>query len=202
VIFFHGAGERGSNNSSQLKNAVRCFADEEIMTKFPCFVIAPQCPASPAQWVDTPWGLPEHTMPDTPSKPMASAFALIQAIRNEFPIDPARIYVTGISMGGFGAWDALQRHPELFAAGVPVCGGGDRALAPRIAKIPLWIFHGGADRTVLTKRSQDMVAALRAAGGEPKYDEFPGLGHNSWDRAYESVELYDWLFAQHLQAAP
>jgi predicted peptidase len=197
VVFFHGAGERGNNNLSQLKHAVKGFADDEIRTEYPCFVIVPQCPASPAQWVDTPWSLPEHTMPQNPSKPMAAAFDLIDAIRNEFPIDSTRIYVTGISMGGFGTWDALQRHPEIFAAGVPVCGGGDKALAPSISTIPLWVIHGGADRTVLTKRSQDMVGALKAVGGQPRYDEYPGVGHNCWDRAYAQKELYDWLFAQH-----
>jgi predicted peptidase len=195
VIFFHGAGERGTNNVAQLLHGVKTFASDEYMTKYPCFVIAPQCPNN-QQWVDTPWGLPEHTMPEKPSKSMAAAFELLDAIRTEFPIDPTRIYVTGISMGGFGTWDAMQRHPEIFAAGVPVCGGGDKALAPKIAKIPIWVFHGGNDTTVKTKRSQDMVAALKAAGGQPKYDEYPGVGHGCWGQAYATKELYEWLFAQ------
>ena len=201
VIFFHGAGERGTDNVAQLKNAVKAFASDDIMTKYPCFVIAPQCPQN-QQWVNTPWTAPEHTMPVNPSQSMAAAFELLDAIRNEFPIDPARIYVTGISMGGFGTWDALQRHPELFAAGVPVCGGGDTALAPRLARMPLWVFHGGKDGVVKTKRSQDMVAALKAAGGQPKYDEYPGVDHWCWDRVYATKELYEWLFAQHRSLPP
>jgi predicted peptidase len=195
VLFFHGAGERGKDNVAQLKHGVKTFASDEYLAKYPCFVIAPQCPNN-EQWVNTPWGAPEHTMPEKPSKSMAAAFELLDAIRTEFPIDPTRIYVTGISMGGFGTWDALQRHPEIFAAGVPVCGGADKALAPKIAKLPIWVFHGGNDGVVKTKRAQDMVAALKAAGGQPKYDEYPGVGHDSWNKAYATAELYEWLFAQ------
>jgi len=195
VLFFHGAGERGKDNLAQLKHSVKTFATDEQMTKHPCFVVAPQCPKS-QQWVNTPWGAPEHTMPARKSGSMAAAFELLNAVRNEFPIDPTRIYVSGLSMGGFGTWDAIQRHPEVFAAAVPICGGGDKALAPRIAKIPVWVFHGGNDGVVKTKRSQDMVAALKAAGGKPKYDEYPGVGHGSWKRAYETPELFEWLFAQ------
>ena len=195
VLFFHGAGERGKDNLAQLKHGTKAFASDEYMKKYPCFVVAPQCPKQ-QQWVNTPWTLPEHTMPAKPSASMEAAFQLLDAIRNEFPINPTRIYVTGLSMGGFGAWDAIQRHPEIFAAAVPVCGGGDKALAPRIAKISIWAFHGGNDGVVKTKRSRDMVAALKAAGGQPKYDEYPGVGHASWKRAYETAELFEWLFSQ------
>jgi len=207
VIYFHGSGERGTNNVAQLGFGVKAFASDEIMLKYPCFVIAPQCPAYPTNpsptWSATQWEATDQTMPEKPSKPIAAASELLDAIRTEFPIDPTRIYVTGISDGGFGTWDMLQRHPDIFAAGVPVCGGGDKALAPRLAKIPIWIFHGANDAAVKVKLSQDMVAALKVAGGQPKYDEYPGVGHNCWDRAYATEELYDWLFAQRrTQPAP
>jgi len=198
VMFFHGSGEWGTDNTAQLKHAVKTFAGDDVMLKYPCFVIAPQCPMR-SKWVDFPWETPtdKMTMPEQPSKPMTAALELLDAIRNEFPIDPTRIYVTGISAGGYATWDALARHPEIFAAGVPVCGGGDTALAPRIAKLPVWVFHGANDPAVMPKLSQDMVKALKAAGGQPKYDEYPGVGHKCWDRAYATKELYEWLFAQH-----
>lgn len=195
VIFFHGAGERGKDNRVQLVHGMNDFASDEIMEKYPAFVAAPQCPDN-MQWVDTPWSADSHTMPENPSVPMQRAFELIDSLEKNLPIDASRIYVTGLSMGGFGAWDAIQRQPQRFAACVPVCGGGDAATVNSIKHVPVWAFHGDQDGAVKPKRSRDMIAALKAAGGSPKYTEYPGVGHDSWSATYRDPQMYAWLFSQ------
>lgn len=201
VIFFHGAGERGNDNTKQLVHGMADFASEANRRQYPCFVVAPQCPDG-QQWVDTPWTLDAHTMPEKPAPAMQLSFDLIGELQRELPLDPARIYVTGLSMGGFGAWDAIQRKPQLFAAAAPVCGGGDTALAKSIASIPLWAFHGGQDTVVKPRRSRDMIEAIKAAGGSPRYTEYPGVGHNSWVATYRDPDFYAWLFKQHKAESP
>jgi predicted peptidase len=195
VLFLHGAGERGDDNDAQLKNGVRFFVANQA--QFPCFIAAPQCPAK-FQWVDTPWGNPKHTMPAQPTEPLRLAIEMVSSLEKEFPIDPKRLYVTGLSMGGFGTWDVIQRYPKRFAAAVPVCGGADEAAAGLIAKVPVWVFHGGSDDVVKTARSRNIVEALKKAGGSPKYTEYPGVGHGCWDQAYQEKELFPWLFGQKL----
>lgn len=196
VLFLHGAGERGDDNQSQLKNGVKAFLDNQ--PRYPSFVVAPQCPQK-AQWVDAPWGALKHTLPAQPSEPMALVIDLLPSLEKEFPsIDPHRLYVTGLSMGGFGTWDMISRMPRKFAAAVPVCGGADEGKAGLLAKIPVWVFHGGSDDVVKTVRSRNIVAALKAAGGSPKYTEYPGVGHACWDQAYGDPGLFPWLFAQKL----
>lgn len=195
VIFFHGAGERGEDNTKQLVHGMADFASKANRQQYPCFVVAPQCPNG-QQWVDTPWTLDAHTMPEKPAPALQLSLDLLGSLQKELPIDPARIYVTGLSMGGFAAWDAIQRQPNLFAAAAPVCGGGDPAFAKSIASIPLWAFHGDKDTAVKPRRSRDMIEAIKAAGGSPRYTEYPGVGHNSWVATYRNPEFYAWLFKQ------
>ena len=195
VLFLHGAGERGTDNKVQLVHGMNDFAADEIMDKYPAFVVAPQCPEG-MQWVDTPWSADSHKMPEKPTPALQQSLDLLSALAMEFPIDENRIYITGLSMGGFGAWDAVQRHPKRFAAVVPICGGGDPAFAKAIFTLPVWAFHGDKDEAVKVRRSRDMIEALKAAGGTPKYTEYPGVGHNSWTAAYADPDLYKWLFAQ------
>lgn len=195
LFFMHGAGERGTDNKAQLKHVVMRFAAPENRAKYPCFVVAPQCPAN-RQWVEVPWGGDAHTMPAKPSEPLQASLELLAALQKEFSIDPKRLYAIGLSMGGFGVWDALCRYPDVFAAGVPVCGGADEKQAAAIARIPVWVFHGGNDGVVKTKRARNIVEALKQAGGEPKYTEYPGIGHDSWNKASAEPELLPWLFAQ------
>jgi predicted peptidase len=116
-------------------------------------------------------------------------------LQKDFNVDKRRLYLTGLSMGGFGTWDALQRWPDKFAAAVPVCGGGDVGQAKQIAKVPIWVFHGAKDSVVKPDRSRKMVNAIRAAGGDSKYTEYPEAGHDSWSETYRNPQLYDWLFA-------
>lgn len=195
VIFFHGAGERGSDNAKQLVHGAKDFASDANREKYPCFVIAPQCPDG-QQWVNVPWSDDKHTMPKEPSKPMALALELLDTFPKEFSIDTNRIYATGLSMGGFGTWDIIQRRPEFFAAAAPICGGGDVAGAKSLVKLPIWVFHGDSDGAVKTQRSRDMVAALKAAGGSPKYTEYEKTGHDSWSPTYRDPKFMEWLFSQ------
>lgn len=195
VLFLHGAGERGTNNSAQLVHGTKLYLDAANRAKFPCFVLAPQCPAG-KQWVDMPWGGDKGTQPPQPSEPMKLVLELLDTLPKIAPVDLDRIYVTGLSMGGYGTWDLITRFPDRFAAGAPVCGGGDDTVAARAAKVPIWAFHSDDDTVVKVIRSRNMLAAIRAAGGQPKYFEYFGLGHGSWGRAYSEPELLPWMFAQ------
>jgi predicted peptidase len=195
VVFLHGAGERGTDNDKQLVHGVGDFASAENRQKYPCFLIAPQCP-NESKWCEVDWGALSHTMPKEPSEPARLTLELIAAMQKDFSIDAKRIYLTGLSMGGYGTWDLLARRPDLFAAGVPICGGGDEATAATIAKIPIWAFHGDKDTAVKVVRSRNMIEALKKADGVPKYTEYPGVGHNSWSKAYSDPEMMKWLFAQ------
>lgn len=195
VLFLHGAGERGNDNASQLRLIVAKFASDQIRAAYPCYVVAPQCPAD-TKWVDTDWFASEHTMPEEPSWPLETAVELVNHFTETYPIDSNRIYGIGVSMGGFGIWDTLQRYPNLFAGAIPICGGGDCKLVSRFAHIPLWVFHGADDTVVQTKRSRDMVSALKIAGANPIYTEFPQVGHNSWDYAIKEPAFFSWLYSQ------
>jgi len=166
----------------------------------PCFLVAPQCPVG-SKWVEVPWDFQgPHQTPEEPSPAMRLTMELLDALEDEFSIDPDRRYVTGLSMGGFGTFDLLVRRGQYFAAGIPICGGLDESRAKEIAHVPFWVFHGSNDPAVPVVRSRSAVEALKAAGGDPKYTEYEGMGHNVWSRAYHEPELRDWLFRQHRRA--
>ncbi|MBS0203320.1 MAG: prolyl oligopeptidase family serine peptidase [Planctomycetes bacterium] len=194
VLFLHGAGERGDDNFKQLVHGTKEFAKDENRLKYPCFVIAPQCPDG-KKWVEVDWTADSHKQPEE-SISLVLTREAIAAMQIEFRVDPKRLYVTGLSMGGFGTWDMITRTPDMFAAAVPVCGGADDTLADKVAKLPIWAFHGDKDTVVKPERSRRMIAAIEQAGGRPKYTEYPGVGHDSWSRAYADPEFMAWLFAQ------
>lgn len=199
VIFFHGAGERGTDNAKQLnlggKAGAFLWALPENQKQHPCFVAAPQCP-NEDMWANVNWGAASHEVkPETAA--MRLALEMIDSLMKEFPIDPDRVYVTGLSMGGYGTWDLLGRRPGMVAAAIPVCGGLGDGQAEKIASIPQWIFHGGKDTVVKTIRSRNAFEQLKAAGAKTlHYTEFEGVGHNSWDAAYATPGLVDWLMSQ------
>jgi predicted peptidase len=197
VVFLHGAGERGSDNNAQLKWCAKDFAKPEVRSKHPCFVVVPQCPKG-GKWVDTPWDQSRSfPMPAEPSPSMQSLIGLVDRLERELPIDSNRIYLGGLSMGGYGVWDLLARQPKRFAAAFPICGGGDPAMAKSFAHTPLWVFHGADDEIVPFARSQDMVDALNAAGTKNlRFSNYPGVGHHSWLNAFAEPELFGWLFSQ------
>ena len=197
VLFMHGAGERGDDNRIQVKHGVR---DLVMWSKNnePMIIIAPQCPNG-KKWVEVDWTKPAHTMPEEPSYAMRLTVELMEQLCREFPVDTRRIYVTGLSMGGYGTWDMIQRYPDKFAAAMPLCGGGDTTGASRFKELPVWVFHGDQDGAVPVSRSRDMVAALRKLGGKVKYTEYPGVGHDCWTRTYADADVLKWFFSQQRQ---
>jgi predicted peptidase len=198
ILFFHGAGERGTDNIAQISHVAPVFATPEFQAAHPCFVIAPQCPPD-QQWVDMPWGALSGVRPAQPSQAMQLALKILDQIEGEFSIDRDRVYVAGLSMGGYATWDCVTRFPGRFAAGVPCCGGGDEnTVTAEVARVPVWDFHSADDNVVPVVRSQNMIAAMKKMGGQPHYTEFQGLGHGSWDKAFSYPGLYEWLFAQQL----
>jgi len=198
LIFLHGSGERGSDNTAQLKWGVMNFASEQNQLKYPAIIIAPQCPAN-ASWANPGRDRSAITAPlsSNPTKSMELLLALIKKFKAEGQIDTSRIYITGLSMGGFGTFDAIEREPGLFAAAVPVCGGGDPAKAASLAKLPMWIFTGSEDPAVNPEFSLNMLEALWKAGARPGFTMLPEVGHFSWLGAYTDPLMIEWLFRQH-----
>lgn len=194
VLFLHGAGERGSDNKAQLKHGVNDILKGAAEIGEPVFLIAPQCPQE--RW----WAEPS---PDRlgladagKNRLLEAVLALVEETATKHPIDRKRIYVTGLSMGGFGTWWMLAESPETWAAAVPICGGGNTKDAVNFKDIPIRIFHGAADDVVLPKSSEMMAAALKEIGGKAELTIYPGVGHNSWTQTYRDAEVIKWLFAQ------
>lgn len=190
VMILHGAAGSGEDNARQFNGGnqvpAAAFSAPTNRTRFPCFVFAPQCPRDEA-WA----ALPGQTV-GAGHRALTTLFAL----RREFSIDPDRIYLVGLSMGGHGAWDLASRYPHLFAAVVPICGVGDPSRAALMKNLPIWCFHGEADPLVPVNHAREMIAALKRAGGHPRYSEYPGVGHNSYVKAFADPEFLPWLFAQ------
>ena len=192
LLFLHGMGGCGSQNRKNLTDAgvPKIFAADELRRKYPAIVLVPQCPRG-SYWAGT---LMSRGARPTMEK---LVFGMIEAVCKEFKVDTGRIYITGLSLGGFGTFGTVSARPEMFAAAVPVCGGWpSKKNVKGMAAVPFWIFHGGADPVVPPKLSRDMAAALKEAGGTVKHTEYPGVKHNSWTKAYSTDELWKWLFAQ------
>ena len=193
VIFLHGVGERGADNEAQLQWGVKNFAADRILKTYKPVVIVPQCPA------DDYWSNLDFegvAFKPTPTRTMALLEELIRETIATLSIDPNRVYITGLSMGGYGTFDALSRYPDLFAAAMPVCGAGDPKMAEKFAHIPTWIFHGVQDNTVVPQHATDMYQALIAAGAYPGMTIYPDTGHFSWIAAYSDPSTLDWLFSK------
>ncbi len=213
VVFLHGAGERGDDNEAQLVHFVRTAAGAEFQAKAPCFILAMQCPKGES-WapIDIEGIRTRNETPKfaaEPTRAMRAVMAAMDEVLATRPVDRARIYLTGLSMGGFGSFDLAVRRPELFAAVVPICGGGDPATAPKVAAIPFFIVHGDDDPIVPTRLSRTMRDAIAAAQPKvhdasaaapknPSYREYPKVGHASWTPAYRFGPdgVLDWMFAQ------
>lgn len=195
VLFLHGAGERGDDNTAQLKHGISAILEGAERLGEPCFLIAPQCPAD-QWWAPIDHGTMRLSAAGKPNPLLDAVLALVDDTMKRQPVDPKRFYVTGLSMGGFGTWDLLGRVPEKIAAAVPICGGGDPSLAARFKDVPIWAFHGEADPTVPVKSTKDMIAALEKAGGKPKSTFYPNVPHDSWTRTYADPEVIRWIFAQ------
>ena len=187
ILFLHGAGERGDDGQLPVMQGIANggikFKDGE--KKFPFFVIFPQCKKNSNWKADGPDGM--------------RALAILAEVQKAYKIDDKRLYLTGLSMGGFGTWHTAFLHPNKFAAIAPICGGGDPKAAESIKHIPCWCFCGDKDNPKLLQGCRDMVEALKKAGGNPRYTEFPFVGHNSWDPAYVTPELYSWFLSHKLK---
>ncbi len=194
VIFLHGSGERGHDNEAQLKWGVMNFATDQNMVLHPALVIAPQCPDR-MSWSN--FSRNDMKLQSIPSKPMELLIELIHKLVKTMPVDSDRIYITGLSMGGYGTYDAIERYPNLFAAAVPVCGAGDTSKATSIKHLPIWIYHGAEDPAVNPKYSLQMLEALTRAGAHPGFTQLPETGHFSWLAAYSDALMMEWLFRQH-----
>jgi len=206
ILFLHGAGERGSDGLLQTQVGIATAVRKE-RNRFPAVIVMPQCNLE--KW----WVGPDM---------MKLALASLAAASREFKGDPKRTYLTGLSMGGYGAWAIAAANPGKFAAIAPICGGITApehlrqqypelvknsypeepqsyvTSASRIGKTPVWIFHGGADPVVPVEGSRKMNDALKAGGGNVRYTEYPGVGHNSWDNAYADPELVTWMLSKSL----
>lgn len=190
ILFLHGSGSRGSDNTRHLVHGWPIIS-YMIEKKKECFFLAPQCPVK-QRW----WGFEKGKLTAEPSAQMALVLELLDKTIKERPVDTSRMYVTGLSMGGYGTWDIILRRPDLFAAAMPICGGGDTTLAWKVRSVPIWVFHGDSDTIVPPTYSRQMVSALWQCDGNVRYREYPGVGHNCWEATYADPTVLDWLFSQ------
>lgn len=182
LLFLHGAGERGDNLELVKKHGPPKLIDQG--KDFPFIVVSPQCPKD------------EHWDAEV-------LLRLVTSIENQYRVDSKRIYVSGLSMGGFGTWSLIGRAPERFAAAAPICGGGnfiefvlgsDETKAA-LRSLPTWVFHGGADRVVKVSEAYRMVALAGSGSREVKLTVYPGVGHDSWTQTYDNPALYEWFLS-------
>lgn len=205
ILLLHGGGERGDDNEKQLVHGARLFLDETNRKEFPAIVVVPQCPA------DSYWAaatIDRSTNPfqinfdygGQPQWPLTAANELVKRITDEEAVDKTRIYITGLSMGGMGTFESVYRYPGVYAAALPICGGGDlRAYDKRVRKTSFWVFHGADDAVVDVDLSRAMQARLKALKVRTNYTEYPGVNHNSWDNAFAEPSFLKWMFAQKLR---
>lgn len=202
VLFLHGAGERGDDNLAPLKHVAGEFARPDRRKEYPAIVIVPQCPTG-KRWVEVDWSKSEGKgeFPASASPAMEMALGMLKSWTDSNRADLARVYIAGLSMGGYGTWYAAAIDHRPFAAAVPICGGGDPDWAERYAGLPIWAFHGDADTAVPVGRSREMIAALKAANQspEPIYTEIAGGPHDVWTDAFKRDDLFKWLFSQRKQ---
>ena len=178
ILFLHGMGERG--NDLELVKIHGIPKIVKTQKDFPFIAVSPQCPT-------------EYVWRD--KKMLQAVESLILKIIKNYRIDKTRVYVTGLSMGGYGTWALAARRPDFFAAAVPICGGGDPTTVNVLKNLPIWVFHGGLDGIVLPEESEKMVQALERAGGKVRYTLYPKAYHDSWTETYDNPALYDWLLS-------
>jgi len=208
VLLLHGGGERGKSTNTPQQNRslllrqsyVAVWSSAAVQKRWPSFIVVPQVMDND-RLVDVPASSGSYWMASQPSNSLRLAREIVDALRQEYrAIDPTRIYITGISMGGYGIWDAVVRWPTYFAAAAPIAGAGDPSHASVLVDLPIWAFHGTADTIVPVAGSRDMIQAIRAAGGHPRYTEYVGAGHGIWMQVYTSPDFLSWLFAQRATA--
>ncbi|MEK6478809.1 prolyl oligopeptidase family serine peptidase [Catalinimonas sp. 4WD22] len=185
VICLHGGPQSVKTERMLVTQPAPLLSDSSNRAKYPAFLFVPQAPPA-RSWGGIPYAQAIDTL----------LISSIRELKKEYAIDEDRIYLTGISMGGYGSWYLLGTRPELFAAAIPMCGAGDTTLAENMADIPIWAFHGSEDKNVPVSGSRNMIAAIKEAGGDPKYTEFPEVAHHVWPHVEKTDGVLDWLFAQ------
>ncbi|MEH2073706.1 MAG: prolyl oligopeptidase family serine peptidase [Nostoc sp.] len=175
ILFLHGAGQRGSDLDDVRKHGVAKVVEQQA--DFPFFVISPQCPRREY------WNIERLS-------------TLLDEVIASCAVDPDRVYLTGLSMGGYGTWHLAAAQPERFAAIAPICGGGNPQAAGKLKNLPVWAFHGAKDNVVPLSESEIMVSALKVHNGNVKFTVYPEANHDSWTQTYNNPELYEW-FLQH-----
>lgn len=218
VVVLQGGGERSKTSNTFAQNEklllnnpyASVWGDDynapgnpHIQQNWPSFVVIPQIESS-QQWVNVNLHNGSYAQPAQPSVPLMQTRALLDFLQGKYTgIDPHRLYITGLSNGGLGTWDAIERWPDYFAAAAPIAGAGDPSKAAILKDLPIWAFHGSADTTIPVSGSRDMIAAIQKAGGHPRYTEFAGQGHGVWSYVYSLnasslrvPDFFSWLFAQ------
>ena len=197
LVFLHGIGERGSENLANIRLAVPEIVKQIRAANQKVVLLAPQCPADQL-WSTRHRGGTEAKLTEKPRPALGMVPVLIQKKILDFDADPDRVYITGLSLGGYGTWDLMERYgTDLFAAGVTCSGGGDPSQAEKMKDLPIRIFHGEADQTLPVNLSRRMYAALKEAGSDVVfYTEYPGVPHDCWTRTYQKPEVWEWLFSQ------
>lgn len=196
LVFLHGSGEKGDDNEIQLVNGASQFSNPENRDKYPAYVIFPQC--NDKFWtsrIDQTLFMPGSDTPEE-SRAEHAVMELIDSIASAYPVDTDRIYLSGISMGAIAAYDLACRHPEKFAAVVPICGGINPDRLPAAKNISFRIFHGSDDEEVPSICDREAYKALKSAGADVEYIEFPGLGHDCWNAAFNTPDFLPWIFAR------
>lgn len=182
MLFLHGAGERGDSLDLVTVHGPPKMARQGDFEEF--ILLAPQCPTGDY------WSTPQQ---------VDRLVALIHYAKESLPVDPSRVYVSGLSMGGYGTWSLLATIPDEIAAAAPICGGGEVDTASRFYDKPIWAFHGDTDSVVPVNLTTDMVAEIEKLGGQPKMTIYEGVGHDSWTEAYNTEELFSWMLSQNLE---
>ncbi len=176
ILFLHGAGERGGDLNALRRQGLPRELAAGRLPGFPCVVVCPQCP-------EDRWWSPHELV------------RLVDEVIAGSKVDPDRVYVTGLSMGGYGTWSLITTAPDRFAAAVPICGGGNPDRAERLTRLPVWAFHGDLDPVVPVRESVTMVQRMLDAGGDVKLTIYSFTGHDAWTRTYRNPAVYDWLLA-------
>ena len=219
VLLLSGGGQRADSDKSAKQNRTAMLSDPyaaiwgpgvttpdstDVQGNWPSFVVIPQV-VKPNRFVDQLPGAGSYHLAPEPNDALRMSKEIVDSLQLLYTnIDPKRRYVTGLSMGGYGAWEAIERWPDYFAAAAPIAGAGDPSKAADLVNLPIWAFHGSADSTVPVSGSRDMIAAIEAAGGHPRYTEYPGEEHGVWVNPYTLLghpsptpDFFAWLFAQH-----
>ncbi|HEX2866369.1 MAG TPA: prolyl oligopeptidase family serine peptidase [Ignavibacteriales bacterium] len=175
VLFLHGAGERGADINMVKRHGPPKLVEQG--KEFPFILISPQCPE------DQMWSIP-------------TLDALVNEIQDKYDVDPARVYVTGLSMGGYATWKMAENFPDRFAAIAPICGWGNVSTVCNLKRLPIWTFHGKKDRAVPFEKTEELVSALKKCGGNIQFTVYPDAGHDSWTESYNNPKLYEWMLKQ------